>query len=233
MEPLTFQSIAFRLFLALLFSGIIGWEREFNSRPAGIRTNIMVCVGATIIAMIQTDIIHQTLEIARLNPDLSAVIRSDPARLICQVVSGIGFLGAGTIVITKSDVRGLTTAATLWAMAGLGLAIGMGYYLIACLGFAAIVLVVIVIKRLIHFHTRQHIKIKFNHREDTQDFIQNYFNNHKIRVTDSDFSLDVDNDARVYTIRYTIEIPNNMTYSDVAEGICVNKNIQHISLVNI
>lgn len=225
--------ISFRLVLAMMFSGIIGWEREYNARPAGLRTNIMVCIGAAIIAMIQVEIMDQVLRIAKDNPGMETVLRSDPARLICQVVSGVGFLGAGTIVITKNSVRGLTTAATLWSLAGLGLAIGMGYYMIAVLGFVIILVVLILLKRVIRVQPRKHIKIKFHHRKDTQTYIESYFKDHNIRVNDSDFSLDVNTDGRVYTILYTVEFPHTVTYVDLAEDLTSNKDIQHISLVNI
>src|SRR5699024_5161715 len=111
---LSIYEICLRILLAAVFSGFIGFDREFKNRPAGIRTHILVCIGAALIAMVQKEITFNALEIAKENPDFAGVIRADEARLIAQVVSGIGFLGAGTIVVTKQAVRGLTTAASLW-----------------------------------------------------------------------------------------------------------------------
>ena len=224
--------ILLRLAMACLFSGLIGYEREYNSRPAGARTHILVCVGATLIAMIQICIINMTLDLAAANPN-SSIIRSDPARLICQIVSGVGFLGAGTIVITKNAIRGLTTAASLWATAGLGIAIGMGYYQIAVISFVVIIIVLTRLKYIIHIQKRKHIHIKYQHLAETQDFILNYFKENKIMVYDSNFSLSVDGDSRIYTTDYTVDLPKEKTYAQIAEGLCVNRNITHISLINL
>ena len=110
-------SIIIRLTLAVIFSGIIGLERGRKKRPAGLRTHILVCVGSTVVmitSQYMTDILGNT---------------GDMARLGAQVISGIGFLGAGTIIIDgKNKVKGLTTAAGLWSCACMGLAIGIGFY---------------------------------------------------------------------------------------------------------
>ncbi len=107
-----------RLILAAVLSGLIGYEREIHGRLAGFRTHILVCVGSTLIMLTSMYIfdIYQ----GRATPD--------PARIAAQVVSGIGFLGAGTIIRFKASVRGLTTAASLWTVAGIGLAVGTGLY---------------------------------------------------------------------------------------------------------
>lgn len=109
--------LVLRLLLSTLVGGIIGIERENNNRPAGLRTHILVSVGAALIMLISTQGFHG-LEGG-----------SDPSRLAAQVVSGIGFLGAGTIIRTGNSITGLTTAASIWVCGGLGLAIGSGYYL--------------------------------------------------------------------------------------------------------
>jgi putative Mg2+ transporter-C (MgtC) family protein len=109
-------SVSLRLLLALLLGGIIGLERGTNRHPAGFRTHILVCVGATLVMMT-----NQYM--------LQMLGTGDPARLGAQVVTGVGFLGAGTILIAgKQRIKGLTTAAGLWASACLGLALGIGFY---------------------------------------------------------------------------------------------------------
>lgn len=109
-------SISARLMLAVLLSGIIGLERGANRHPAGFRTHILVCVGA-VLAMMTNQYITE------------AFGSTDPARLGAQVITGVGFLGAGTILITgRNKIKGLTTAAGLWASACLGLALGIGFY---------------------------------------------------------------------------------------------------------
>lgn len=234
---LNFMDICIRLLLATLFAGLIGWEREFRTRPAGLRTHILVCLGATIIAMIQKQIMFDSLQIAMDYPKLVGVIRSDPARLICQVISGIGFLGAGTIVITKSSIHGLTTAASLWATAILGLAVGMGYYALAVMGMVLIFFSLTVVKKIQDLPSTilplmKRIEIEYHHRE-TKEFIQQYFNDHQIKVRSTNFSIHFDQDLRVYTDDYTIELPKGITYIDIAEGLAEQKNITQVHLVNL
>ena len=123
MASLTVQEITIRLVLSMIFSGLIGFEREKSNSSAGLRTHILVGMGSTIVALIQI----QTLAmVSEINPELK--ISVDAVRLIAQVVSGIGFLGAGTIIVTKRSVMGLTTAASVWGVSSIGLALGMGYY---------------------------------------------------------------------------------------------------------
>ncbi|NLD19779.1 MAG: MgtC/SapB family protein [Clostridiales bacterium] len=109
-------SVITRLLLAMVFGGVIGLERGANRHPAGFRTHILVCVGAAL-AMMTNQFILQVFE------------TGDPARLGAQVITGVGFLGVGTILVTgRHKIKGLTTAAGLWASACLGLAIGIGFY---------------------------------------------------------------------------------------------------------
>lgn len=234
---LDLRHICIRLLIATIFGGIIGWEREFKSRPAGLRTHILVCVGAAIIAIIQKEIMLESLKIGLEYPELSGIIRSDPARLICQVVSGIGFLGAGTIVFTKNSVHGLTTAASLWSTAALGLATGMGYYQVALVGIVIIFFALTVVKKIQSLPasimpTLKRIEIEYCHRE-TKEIIQNYFEEHHIKVRSTNFSVHLDQEVRTYTDDYTIELPKGMTYVDVAEGLAVQKAITHIHLINL
>lgn len=110
-------SAGLRLLLAVLFGGIIGLERGANNHPAGFRTHILVCVGATL-AMLTNQYIYQYIS-----------SDTDPARLGAQVITGVGFLGVGTIFVTgKHKIKGLTTSACLWTSACLGLTIGIGFY---------------------------------------------------------------------------------------------------------
>ena len=157
---LSLTDIIIRLIIATLIAGIIGWDREQRSHPAGIRTHILVCLGACILALCQIEICIQTLAISRNEPFLPRVITANPARLIAQIVSGIGFLGAGTIVITKHFVTGLTTAASLWVTAALGIVIGMGYYSIALSGAFLVVFVLTVLKRFLAVKRVQQVEIK-------------------------------------------------------------------------
>lgn len=111
-----------RLTLACVLGGLIGFERQARRKSAGLRTNILVCLGSCLIMVLSVEM-YQSVE---------GHTNADPARLAAQVVSGIGFLGAGAIMKEGLTVTGLTTAACLWVVAGVGLAVGGGYYLAAC-----------------------------------------------------------------------------------------------------
>lgn len=109
-----------RILVALFLGGLIGWERETHDRPAGFRTHILVAVGSALLMLV-------SINMAGSFPESNV----DPGRIAAQVVSGIGFLGAGTIIREGISVKGLTTAASLWSVAAIGLATGGGYYYIA------------------------------------------------------------------------------------------------------
>ncbi|NQX71527.1 MgtC/SapB family protein [Paenibacillus alba] len=112
--------ITIRLVLALFLGGLIGFEREVSSHAAGLRTHILVCVGSSLVML---------LSMYGFSAFVNEVnVRLDPSRLAAQVISGIGFLGAGTIMFNGRSITGLTTAASLWVVAGIGLAVGAGFY---------------------------------------------------------------------------------------------------------
>ena len=133
LRDLTYASAALRLLLAVLVGGILGIERGRKNRPAGLRTYMLVCLGATTV-MMTNQYVTQCMG------------TGDPVRMGAQVISGIGFLGAGSIMVTgRNQIRGITTAAGLWAAACIGLAIGIGFYEI---GIASGILVFIVLTAL-------------------------------------------------------------------------------------
>ncbi len=115
---MTYVQIATRLLFAVILSGIIGFEREIQGRAAGFRTHILVGIGSCLIMLTSIEVFNAY--------KLSGTV--DPSRIAAQVVSGVGFLGAGTILRSRVSVRGLTTAASLWTVAGIGLALGCGFY---------------------------------------------------------------------------------------------------------
>lgn len=116
-------SVIVRILLAMLLGGIIGIEREKSKRPAGFRTHILVCVGASMTALIGLFVWNQMGDV------------TDPVRICAQVISGIGFLGVGTILVKEHDhITGLTTAAGLWTTAAIGIACGYGFYTAAFMG---------------------------------------------------------------------------------------------------
>jgi putative Mg2+ transporter-C (MgtC) family protein len=124
MAPISETEVAMRLVAALLAGGILGWERESHRKPAGLRTHMLVALGAAafILAALR---LHQDLVVA------GQASATDLLKVIAGIVGGVGFLGAGSIMRAGGEVRGLTTAATIWLAASIGLACGLGYYLLA------------------------------------------------------------------------------------------------------
>ncbi len=128
-RPLTLWAIVIRIFVAVISGGLIGLDREKKNRPAGLRTYMLVTLGSCIV-MLLNQYVYQVYS------------TGDPARLGAQVISGIGFLGAGTIIVTThNQIKGLTTAAGLWASACVGLTIGVGLYEVAVAGVTTIYVV--------------------------------------------------------------------------------------------
>lgn len=136
-EVVWFNKYVFlKLMIATVLGGIIGLERESLNRPAGFRTHILVCVGSALAMLVS------------LSLGEKFGIGADPGRIAAQVISGIGFLGAGTIIREGATVRGLTTAASLWTVAAIGLAVGSGYYFGAVTATAFVFITLISLAKL-------------------------------------------------------------------------------------
>jgi putative Mg2+ transporter-C (MgtC) family protein len=156
MESVSLDSLLdsfLKLLLATLCGGVIGFERKTAGKPAGLRTNMLICVGSALIMILS---IHLSVTVSENLPSLSGMenrINGDPARLAAQVVSGIGFLGAGAIMQSRgSVVVGLTTAATIWANSAIGLCLGAGYYALGVIT-TSIVLFILYVVRFIESKT--------------------------------------------------------------------------------
>jgi len=134
----TTAHIIIRLISAFILGGLIGLERETHGRPAGLRTHILVCLGSALLMLTSMHIFY-------LYRDATTI---DPGRIAAGVITGIGFLGAGTILRFKASVRGLTTAASLWAVAGIGLAVGSGFYVGAYVTSALVLFVLFFLTKL-------------------------------------------------------------------------------------
>lgn len=143
-------SITLRLLLAVALGGIIGIERETSHKPAGLRTNILICVSSAMMMIVGGIITGKD-------------VGQDVTRIAAGVITGVGFLGAGAIIQSRGTVHGLTTASVIWAVAGLGIAVGAGYYLIALVFTLIIVLVLVLLRRVDHILYERSEK---NHRPD-------------------------------------------------------------------
>jgi len=138
----TLQILWPKLLVALLCGGLIGLERELKSKAAGIKTNMLICVGATL---------YTAISMVMASSESEFGIKGDPARIAAQIVSGIGFLGGGAILQAKGNIVGLTTAATIWLVAAIGVWIGMGYLAVA---FSVTLLIVVVLVSVTFFENQ-------------------------------------------------------------------------------
>jgi len=175
MTPISEIDITLRLVIACILGGLIGFERESLDRPAGLRTHILVCIGSTLMTLVSI------YGFSGFEP-----VTKDPARIAAQVVSGIGFLGAGTILREGLTVTGLTTAASLWVVAGIGLAIGCGLYFTGIAGTALVFLTLVLFGQVErrHWSNKCHDKIKIIVRDQPGQIGQVgiFFGKHNIGI---------------------------------------------------
>ena len=136
-----------RLILTVVLGGFVGWEREVYHKPAGFRTHILVCLGACLFTMLSIYFWYS------FHMD-----RGDPARIAAGIVMGIGFLGAGAILHEQGGVKGLTTAASIWVVASIGMAVGCGFYLGAIITTLLVVLVLFVLNKIEKYYIEKHKK---------------------------------------------------------------------------
>lgn len=198
--------IVTRLILSAIIGGLIGMEREISNRPAGLRTHILVTLGSTLIMLVSIDGFYILGE---------GILSGDPSRLAAQVVSGIGFLGAGTIMRTGNNIMGLTTAASLWVSAGIGLAIGSGYYLGAIVTAIVVLLTLMSLgvleKKSLRKKYKQ-IEIVGLNRPGLIGRIGTFFAKYDISIKDIKIinnEFQCADDEGVMRIHFTIKIPSN------------------------
>lgn len=223
---LNFFTIFFRMFLAVFVGGVIGMERDVKHRAAGLRTHMLVCMGAAVVMMTNE-------YVAMTYPDIDI----DLTRMGAQVVSGIGFIGAGTILVTnENQVKGLTTAAGLWAAATLGLAIGIGFYEIAIIGTSAIIAIVILlrpVKQFIKDRTRDmYVHLIVHSENGITAFIQ-ATNRLDVRIATIDLETDLmskekENDRELF-FSTTISLGKQADKEEVIEAIRSAKGIIEVT----
>ena len=201
--------------MAIIFGGIIGYGRERERRPAGLRTHILVSIGSAL-AMITNIYIYEVYNSS-----------SDPTRLGAQVISGIGFLGAGTIIVTgKNKVRGLTTAAGLWACACMGLAIGAGFYsgaIIGCLFIASVTAVLSKLDKKINRNSRNiTIYILVNSTKAASKLLED-IQTTNVKISDIEISNNNVSSNDLIGILLGLRISGDICHNDFIESI-TNKN---------
>lgn len=215
--------VAIRIFLAAFLGAIIGIEREIKNRAAGFRTHIIVSVGACLIMLIG---VHG---IGELSTDMAR----DIARLAGQVVSGIGFLGAGTILQKKDRVSGLTTAATLWLSAAIGLAVGIGYYEGAIIA-TVICLITLISLKWVSDIINQRVTKSFILIFDTDNFDQDKFievtSKEGVEVRKLDI-IDEDMDDRSM-VEVSLSLHKNYNVSEFFKKLKAELSLKSVKLSN-
>ena len=228
---MTWWDMCIRLVVAVTVGCIIGIERERKNRPAGMRTHVLVCVGAATIAILESMLIHDTVSLNAMNERTGIAV--SVGRISAQVVSGIGFLGAGTIFVSQKKIAGLTTAASLWNVACLGLAAGMGDYTLALAGCCVVIVTLRFMQRMVHVNAIKNVEVKFIHRKETLAFINAYFEEANIKVLDVDFHVENNQDYNLYTNLYTLHLPDRTTYTDIVNHLSEHANVQSVRTRNV
>ncbi len=230
-NELPLYEIILRIVMAIIIGGVIGYERGHQNRPAGFRTHILVCLGAAIVSMIQDQLRVNILKYTILHPEVAQVLKTDLGRIGAQVVSGIGFLGAGTIMRDKGIIGGLTTAASIWATGCLGLSIGWGFYYLAIPAGIGIIIVLVTLKKLERYWIENKhimkIDIQYNKEYSYSDIlIKNYniFKEMNVRIKDVTKSIEENK------ISYTLIVAKQMEAVDVLLEL---SKYEHISQVQV
>jgi putative Mg2+ transporter-C (MgtC) family protein len=215
-----------RIFIATLLCGVIGLEREFKNHPAGFRTHLLVGIGSCLMMIL-------SLYGFKGYIDNDPNIRFDPARIPSYVISGIGFLGGGTILVKGATVRGLTTAASIWIVAGLGLVIGAGMYVLAFFTTAIVLMCLIFLNRLEDYmnvkRARRKMKISVDSRKTTIDQVIQKLSSydvttHKIVMT----SCRKDKDSNV-VFHYQLDIDiSSVLHADLEKILVENHEVEKI-----
>ena len=229
----TWYEALIRLIAAVTVGCIIGIEREYKNRPAGMRTHSLVCLGAALAAVLECLLIGSIL-----NMTGEGAVTISIGRISAQVISGIGFLGAGTIFISQKRISGLTTAASLWNVACLGLLIGFGYYWLALIICGFIMVVLIVLQRVIRVNTVKRVEIRFTNRPAALPYINEYLQKNNIKVLDIDFHIEHIPEAdkpeqNIYTNLYTLHLPSSLHFSDMVSQLSENVDIQTVRTRNV
>lgn len=227
-NKLTVEVVSLRLLLAVVFGGIVGYTREKDNKPAGFRTHILVCFGAAVISMVQDQLRINILELASMNLKLSGVIKTDLGRLGAQVVSGIGFLGAGSIMKEKGEtVGGMTTAAGIWATGCAGLGIGWGFYNLAIPAIVFMLVIIVIFKKFEPKIVKKTRLLKFEVKflEDknyAKGLLATYevFNQKLIKITQ------IDKNQAENTAIFNVNMDEKIDISDVIVSLSAIKAVE-------
>lgn len=219
-----------RLGFAMLVGGIIGWERKIRGKPVGIITNMLVCIGATILAIYQqlstTGLIIYGFDLIASTPNLA----ENDGRIVAQIVSGIGFLGAGTIMRYRhsDEISGITTAATLWIMACLGIVIGSGYWFLSLISSIVIIIVLFFVKGFVNRFLEHKKLVKINIICKKNLDLETLFSDQGLKIINSRITkISIDKK----TIQVKIFVPSYINIEKILEEIKIKMDTDKIHFI--
>jgi putative Mg2+ transporter-C (MgtC) family protein len=205
---ITVESTVFKFLISLIAGGLVGLNRERHKQPAGFRTHILICMGSTLLMVVSIYIPQTYFNFQN----------GDPGRIAAQVVTGIGFLGAGAIIRLGTNVRGLTTAASIWLISAIGLAIGAGLYLISLVMvvFALFTLIILEFaeRRMMPQLSIKTIALEFNHNNFPETQIQEIFKQQKIHLTECNITVH-SNGSNHTEVKMIVKVPEKIKMSEL------------------
>ena len=218
--------LTIRLVLALVIGGLIGFERERSGSAAGFRTHILVCIGSTLIMLLSMYGFSAFVN----EPN----VRMDPARLAAQVISGIGFLGAGTILRTGLSITGLTTAASLWVVAAIGLAIGAGFYYPAVLATWIVIISLWVLskleKRMVKRKSNYIMQIQADNEYGILNSISDVFEKKRIVVTQLSVKEEINEENKELHLTLSLRFPQRSMIMSTVEELRQLPAVRRVSI---
>lgn len=231
---LTIWDLLLRLGIASLCGGLIGIERGRKHRAAGFRTHMLVCMGAALTMILSTYLCVMIQGEAWSQNPLMDTMQTDVSRFGAQVINGIGFIGAGTILVTgRQQVRGMTTAAGLWASACMGLSIGAGFYAAALIGCALIVLTIAAftgIERTILARSRNlNLYVSFEHSDDLAPILKQIREN-QVRILDVEIQKSRGSDGFTGAL-FSLLLPKKQPHTRVLTAIAEVEGVRSIEEV--
>ncbi|EDS76803.1 MgtC/SapB family protein [Clostridium massiliodielmoense] len=233
---MSYYQILLRLGVAIGIGILLGYEREYSNRPAGLRTHILVCVGACVITMIQTNVGFLVGNKILNCPALSTAMKSDMGRLGAQVISGIGFLGAGTIIHEKGSVKGLTTAAGVWTTACIGLAVGFGFYFLSIASAIGVFLVIVFMKKFeicfLDTTIPVRLEVVYNKNIDLNIQLLEYFKYKNIEIKDIRYVIDYNSENDQHKkCEYSLLVSRHANLKKIKKGLERNKWIIEVKII--
>jgi putative Mg2+ transporter-C (MgtC) family protein len=228
-EP--YIDIIIKLVLSVLLGGMIGMDRQLTNKLAGIKTQVIVCMGSTIFTYLSINSFS--------GPDINQqILVAQPARVAAQILTGIGFIGGGVILKTRGNVYGVTTAATLWIVASIGMAVGTGDYFLAIISTIITIIVLVFIRKferkyLDKYTEKQsqvHIKIKTN--TDNFSKINEYINNNYTNFSEMSFSNLVE-DSTFTEMEFQVFLSPNITIQEIYDNLISLKHVHCLKVYRV